>query len=81
MGVNARGDIINSDNQIIRDRTSRVENHNNKGVGQSPFAATVVKPLESEMSKNELEFEQDDSELQEEVTKIKAKSNKDAKGQ
>jgi hypothetical protein len=77
MGVNARGDIINSNNQIIRDRTSRIENQNNKSV--SGFADTTTiqapKPPIEELSASELEFEQDDVELQEEVVKIK-KSNK-----
>lgn len=81
MGVNARGDIINSNNQVIRDRTSRIESQNNRNVGPNPFAATKVKTVEEELSKHELEFEQDDIELQEEVTKTKTKTNKDTKTQ
>jgi hypothetical protein len=80
MGVNARGDIINSNNQIIRDRTSRIENQNNKKVSSAftepVFEETVPLPVE-ELSKDELEFEQEDSVLEKEIVKIKnTKSNK-----
>jgi hypothetical protein len=78
MGVNARGDVINSNNQIIRDRTARVENQNNKSIMGSPFSPVLDNsqktPPPEELSKSELEFEQEDILEQEEIVKTKNKS-------
>lgn len=52
MNVNARGDIVDSNNQVIKDSTKRVKNNYQKAVGQrqpNPVNKTVNIPKPSVM--------------------------------
>ena len=67
MKVNARGDTIDSNNKVINDNTTRVNNTYSKTVGKKPQATNPApKPAEkinlSELNQFERELEQDDDE-------------------
>lgn len=76
MGVNARGDILDSHNRVIRDGSSRINNSYNNTVAedQKPNLSAARDTLEadlpkvdmSELTAEEQEFEQDDTHEDEE---------------
>lgn len=65
MNVNARGDVIDSENQVIQDNTKRVKNVYNKSTNpqtrRQPTKEASV-PF-SEMTKEEREFEDNDEDF------------------
>jgi len=68
MHVNARGDVIDPHNKIVRGSTTRISNNYNKTVttntapnNRAPIEADVVID-KSELTSEELEFEEDDDE-------------------
>ena len=68
MNVNARGDVIDPHNKIVRDSTNRINSTYNKTVSTSTAPNNPARaPIEadttidkSELTPEELEFEQDD---------------------
>lgn len=61
MNINARGDIIDSNNQIIQDNTKRVKNNYDKTVTAEPEQRIIDK---SELTPEEQMFEDDDEDFQ-----------------
>lgn len=61
MNVNARGDVIDNNNNVIRDNTKRVKSNYNNAVGKNPTlgkAKQTAKPpakVVEELSKHEQE--------------------------
>lgn len=67
MNVNARGDVIDSNNKIIKDNTKRVKNNYNKTVNKNVPKPQVkqqapVAPLK-ELTPEEQLFEDDDEDI------------------
>jgi hypothetical protein len=67
MNVNARGDVIDSDNKIIKDNTKRVKNTYNKTVSGTPpkpekHVQRITHPQAEELSKAEQELFDDNDE-------------------
>lgn len=70
MNVNARGDILDSHNRIIKDNTKRVKNTYQKSVTNSPAPntkpqakPTVKQEIVEELSESEKEFFDDDEDI------------------
>lgn len=69
MNVNARGDILDSHNRVIKDNTKRVKNSYQKTVGARPPVAKPAAPVASikpqikeELTASEKELFEDDDE-------------------
>lgn len=69
MNVNARGDVIDPHGKIVRDSTNRINNTYNKTVTTTAPNSLNRAPIEadktidkSELTAEELEFEEDDDE-------------------
>lgn len=87
MGVNARGDVLDSHNRIVKEGTSRVQTNYNKSVDNKPrvieadgFDGIVVTPdqpeLPPDLSAEELEFEEQDEHEEELVKETKTPKKK-----
>lgn len=72
MNVNARGDILDSNNKVIQDNTKRVKGSYQKAVGErvnkspQPHAAPPAPksvPVVEDLSKEEKEFFDDDEDI------------------
>jgi hypothetical protein len=56
MNVNARGDLIDSNNKVVQDRNSRVASNYSKTVnppGTKPFKTAPVPTIKADLSKEE----------------------------
>jgi hypothetical protein len=66
MNVNARGDIIDSNNQVIKDNTKRVKKSYQKTVGAKAPAPIAKSPIKSniveDLSPTEIDLFNDDDE-------------------
>lgn len=66
MNVNARGDVIDSNNKIIKDNTNRVKNTYNKTVNKNvpkPQVKQAPIPAIKELTPEEQLFEDDDEDF------------------
>jgi hypothetical protein len=72
MNVNARGDILDSHNRVIKDNTKRVKSSYQKSVGTKPPTAKPVAPAKSQIKEDIVEeltqsekelFEDDDEDI------------------
>ena len=76
MNVNARGDIIDSHNRVIKDNNKRVKNNHQRGVGEKPSVPRpqvpnnsvsapipAVADIEEELADHEKELFDDDEEI------------------
>lgn len=67
MNVNARGDILDSHNRVIKDNTKRVKNSyqktvNTAGPKSAPQAQPAKQTIKEELSEHEKELFEDDDE-------------------
>lgn len=66
MNVNARGDILDSNNRVIQDATKRVKSTYTKTVGTNPNPPAPAAPVSvprAALSKEEQMFEDDDEDI------------------
>jgi uncharacterized membrane protein YukC len=84
MNVNARGDVVDSNNKVIQDNTKRVKKAYNRTVNtaqparnvpqptptnEQKITADVVKDITPELTEEEKQFEMDDEDFVKEVAK------------
>ena len=84
MNVNARGDVVDSNNKVIQDNTKRVKKVYNRTVktaqparnvpqptptNEQKITADVVKDITPEVTEEEKQFEMDDEDFVKEVAK------------
>ena len=84
MNVNARGDVVDSNNKVIQDNTKRVKKVYNRTVktaqparnvpqptptNEQKITADVVKDITPELTEEEKQFEMDDEDFVKEVSK------------